>query len=505
MADQKIDIDIVTKQSGDGAKKTAEDVEAVKQKVVELGKVTKEQAETAAAEARYEKQRAKDVEKATAAATKATQDAAKAQAQLGAASDRATAGKASKFKAVGDAIKNGMGGGIESAIGSLQQLGPKIAGIGAVAIAAVASLKAVAAAVKRFADAALEAKKADIEMSIRNTSEAAASAAKNFEKMEAALARTAERRTALAGLAKEMADLAEQTERQSIASNRTMELAAATDDIDRARINKKYDEQSAAVDSRSRGRAVEGEAERINLEKQRLEEENENLRKGIKADKRTVGQLLGTAQQAGEEGDKAMPRWATPGVDLFGWDTKKMNTAKGFYAQQDELTGKAGETVAGMQTKADQIKANNQALADLEARKNAIIPAMGDLNAAMDRGGQVDSAAAGVGIRRMEQERAETQARAAREAAAAAEKEAAARSAYEHGGSNLNDARGSVGNAEENYSSAPSVGSAKALQEAKAALKEQEKTFKELASALSQAARENARHAKTAKADLSAE
>lgn len=465
MADQKIDIDIVTKQSGDGAKKTAEDI----------GKI--------------------DV---------AAQSAGKAQAKLGAESDRATAGKASKFKAVGDAIKNGMGGGIESAIGSLQQLGPKIASLGAVAIAAVASLKAVGAAVKRFADAAMEAKKADIEQTIRNTSEAAASAAKSFEKMEAALGRTAERRTALAGLAKEMADLAEQTERQSIASNRTMELAAATDDIDRARINKKYDEQSAAVDSRSRGRAVEGEAERINLEKQRLTEENENLMKGIKADKRTAGQLMSTAQQAGEEGDEYMPNWFSRNI-ARGRGGRLLGQAKGFYAQQDELTGKAGETVAGMQTKADQIKANNQALADLEARKNAVIPAMRDLNAAMDRGGQVDSAAAGVGIRRMEQERAETQARAAREAAAAAEKEAAARSAYEHGGSNLNDARGSVGNAEENYSSAPSVGSAKALQEAKAALKEQEKTFKELASALTQAARENARHAKTAKADLSAE
>ena len=466
MADQNIEIKVTTVAEGDGAKKTAD----------ELGKVDQ--------------------------AAKAT---AKSQEKMGREAERAAAGKASKFKAVGDAIKNFLGGSADSAIASLQQLGPKIAAAGAVAMASVGAFKAIGAAIERFRAASVEAKKAEINILAKNAAEAAEQGARSFEAMGRAIAAAAGKREGLAAIAKEAADLADQLERQNIANNRAKELSGATDEIERAKINRKYDEQLAGLDSRARDRGVSSEAERIEREKQRLAEENDLLRKGIQDDRRNVGRLSQAAQMAGEEGDAQLPRWATPLVDIGGWDTKKMERAKAYYDQQGELTGKAQETLGGMREKAERIKANEQAMQLLEERKKAVVPAMRQLNAATDMGAVVSSASAGADIRRMEEARASEERRTAQEAAAAAQREAEAREAYDYGRGNLAAARGSVADAEGQYRTAPGVGAAKALQEAKAALKEQEAAFKDLAQALAQASRESSRQAKAAKADLSAD
>lgn len=367
MADQNIEIKVTTVAEGDGAKKTAD----------ELGKVDQ--------------------------AAKAT---AKSQEKMGREAERAAAGKASKFKAVGDAIKNFLGGSADSAIASLQQLGPKIAAGGAVAMASVGAFKAVSAAIERLRTAATEAKKAEIDILVKNAAEAAEQGALSFAAMGRAIAAAADKREGLAAIAKEAADLADQLERQNIANNRAKELSGATDEIERAKINRKYDEQLAGLDSRARDRGVSSEAERIERERQRLAEENDLLRKGIQDDRRNVGRLSQAAQMAGEEGDAQLPRWATPLVDIGGWDTKKMERAKAYYDQQGELTGKAQETLVGMREKAERIKANEQAMQLLEERKKAVVPAMRQLNAATDMGAIISSASAGTAIARSERKRA---------------------------------------------------------------------------------------------------
>ena len=464
MADQKIDIDIVTKQSGDGAKKTAEDI----------GKI--------------------DV---------AAQSAGKAQAAAGAEAGKAATESGGKWKAFGNVLRSLVRGDMAGAANAASGLGGSFAAAAGVAGAAIT---AVTMAVKAAVAIWVEKMRVLNEVKFGNLEASAKSLGERFEEVKNKIDAAKASADAFADAGETVADAEATAKIAGINAERSKKLAAAGGDEEaKNRINADADVQVADITAeREQGRLGATKKKR-DRERKRIQEQLGSLDQrdsDYEETMRTTDTHIEEADAKLDIYDSGRNPWAYGGnLATFGWTKRK---AKGLMEDQNRLREHRSNAVKGLGDNELERRKLKEQQALLDANEPALDFQSKTVDA-MNAGAHASSAGMVANADLIRDNRIAAEKAAAREAAAAAEKEAAARSAYEHGGSNLNDARGSVGNAENAYSNSPSVGSAKALQEAKAALKEQENTFKELANALTQAARENARHAKTAKADLSAE
>lgn len=459
MADQKIDIDIVTTQSGDGAKKTAE----------ELGKV----------------------DKAAQTAEKANEKASTASGQ--------------KWKSFGNVLRSLVNGDMAGAAQASSELGGKFVALGGMAAAAIASwtmaFRALIANIRESEKVANEVKFGNLEASAKSLAE-------RFDEVRKKIDGAKDAADALADVGETVADAEASAKIAAINAERNKKLAAVEpgDEESNNRINAEADVKIADI-------TTEREQGRLSTEKSKRERERQRIQEQLGAlDKRDLDydQTLRSTEKPLEE---AQENWEKYGqnwkrysdgllnVATFGGRKKKAEMA---LDNKNRLTEHRTSAMKGIGENEQERRSLQNQLSLLDAGDPALASRSDEIestnaSAQASASGLVKNADA-IRDTRVENERKQS-----RESAAAAEQEAYAREAYAYGGRNLSAAKDAVGSAEGKYKASPTVGSAQALKEAKEALKEQEATFKELAQALKQSARENARHAKTAKADLSAE
>lgn len=352
MSDQKLNIEIVTKQSGDSAKKAADDI----------GKLDK-----------------------------AAQDAAQAQQKLG----QSAAASASKHKVFGDALRNLAGGNIAGAITALEQLGTKFKNMGGILMAGGAAVAVWGSNLKKWIGAANEVKKLDIENSIQNTAGYAQMLAQNFERAATAAGLLSEKEKALQSLADTTRGLTAEIERQNIANERARELALATDDLQREAINIKYDRKLADVDARSGKQSVEADKARLEQEAADLTRQNELLRQGVSNNNKVGARKRMNAEELGNQGDMELSVCKSGVLNR----RDRVNNARGYYDKQ------AGEldAVDGLnqdsRAKLDQIKANEAKIEALKKQVETVIPLKQQLEAAKSTGTDIGIAANVVGLR----------------------------------------------------------------------------------------------------------
>lgn len=467
MSDQNIEIKVTTVAEGDGAKKTAD----------ELGKVDQ--------------------------AAKAGEASA---AKTAAANEAAAAKTGRSWKSVGNALRSLAHGDMAGAANATTELGGKFVALGGVAAAAFAS---VSMAVKAAITKMIESGKMLNEIKFGNLDAAAKSLGERFEEVKGKIDAAKAAADALAEASVAVNEAGFSARVATVNARRNQELAGVDPDDKEAknRINAKYDAEVADLTAgRERERVGEGRARR-ERERKRIQEQLAAL---DMRDKDYEGTLKSTGTMV-EDAEQTLDIYGGRKGYSYPRAVANLLTA-GYISRKNTTAGDNIERLRGYQTTALKGLGDNELQRRALRQQLEVLDAQGQADPYRELNVEATHSGARYGAKILEREadneRDKNLAKeraAAKKAADEAAKKENAQLDYTWQRFGTERAAETVQSAEKTYKSSPTVENAKALNEAKAALKEEVGYFKELASAIKLSSREKNRILKGMQADLSAD